>query len=178
MTSNNMPLTDEQRELVANNHKLIYAFGIKTKISMDEYYDILAIGLCKAAKIFNKNRGEFSTVAYRCMQNELNGYWRSKQKQSCIPDDFVLSYDKDDSYSQDSLSKYLIDYNADESMLYDIISTEFRSALTNKEKVIYQHLLDGLTCSEIALELKCKKQSVSYHIKKIRSKAINYLNCK
>ena len=42
-------LTKEQKELVENNHKLIYYYIHKNGLSVDEYYDILAIGLCKAA---------------------------------------------------------------------------------------------------------------------------------
>ena len=42
-------LNDEQRKLVADNHNLIYQYLIDNNLPQDEYYDIAAIGLCKAA---------------------------------------------------------------------------------------------------------------------------------
>ena len=50
-------LTKEQKELVENNHKLIYYYIHKNGLSLDEYYDILAIGLCKAALNFDESKG-------------------------------------------------------------------------------------------------------------------------
>ena len=63
-------LTDEQRELVVRNHKLIFSFCSKYGVRHDEYYDILAIGLIKAVIAYNDSRGKFSNFAYACMQNE------------------------------------------------------------------------------------------------------------
>ena len=38
-------LTDEERDLVTNNHNLIYSYLNKYNLS-DDYYDLCAIGLC------------------------------------------------------------------------------------------------------------------------------------
>ena len=66
------PLTDEQQKLVEANHNLIY-FLLKTyKWTIDKYYDIAAIGLCKAAQRYDESRGvNFSTYAMRVMYNEV-----------------------------------------------------------------------------------------------------------
>lgn len=174
MTDNKEPLTEEQRELVAKNHNLIYGYAYKRKISIDDYYDVLAIGLCKSAKSYNDTKGEFSTFAYRCMDNEINECWRNMQKKSYIPNNIVISYDG----NQDNLVEYFVDYQANESMLYEVISSEFVGLLTGRENTICQLLLMGLTHNEIADKLGCKKQSVAYHIKNIRRKMLNYLSCK
>ena len=64
-------LTKEQKELVENNHKLIYYYIHKNGLSVDEYYDILAIGLCKAALNFDESKGiKFVTYAMFVMRNE------------------------------------------------------------------------------------------------------------
>ena len=64
-------LTKEQKELVENNHKLIYYYIHKNGLSVDEYYDILAIGLCKAALHFDESKGiKFVTYAMFVMRNE------------------------------------------------------------------------------------------------------------
>lgn len=64
-------LTKEQKELVEKNHKLIYYYIHKNGLSVDEYYDILAIGLCKAALHFDESKGiKFGTYALFVMRNE------------------------------------------------------------------------------------------------------------
>jgi len=171
-------LTNEQCELVTKNHNLIYSYAYKKNVSIQDNYDVLAIGLCKAAKTFNKSKGEFSTLAYCCMENELLEQYRLTQKQSYVPDNLVLSYNKDDAYDKDNLSEYLIDRQASESISYVIMSSEFEGSLNEKEIVIYKFLLSGLTYDEIADNLGCKKQSVHYHIKKIRNKFSDYFYCK
>lgn len=64
-------LTKEQKELVEKNHKLIYYYIHKNGLSVEEYYDILAIGLCEAALHFDENKGiKFVTYALFVMRNE------------------------------------------------------------------------------------------------------------
>lgn len=174
----NTCLTEDQRKLVTENHNLIYGYAYNKKILIDDYYDILAIGLCKAAKTFDQDKGKFSTLAYRCMENEINEYWRNTQRKSCIPEDIVVSYNRENFCNQDSLLEYLIDHQASESLLYEIISSEFVDLLTDRENTIYQYLLMGLAHNEIADKLGCKKQSIAYHIKNIRGKLLNYLSYK
>lgn len=174
----NIKLDDKQRDLVSKNHNLIYWFANKNNISVDNYYGILSIGLCKAAYSFDKSKGSFSTFSYHCMQNELNTYWRSLQNKSAIPDDVVVYYDssieQDNSESKTFLEK-IPDNNIHESMLYDIMSDEFISSLTDKEKTIATSLICGLTHDEIANKFECRRQNVTYHVKKIKEKAFNYL---
>mgnify|MGYP001317500519 CR=1 FL=1 len=42
-------ITDEASELVEENHNLIYSLLHKCHLNIEEWYDIAAIGLCKAA---------------------------------------------------------------------------------------------------------------------------------
>lgn len=50
-------LTKEQQELVEKNHQLIYGFANQNGVDPEETYDVLAIGLCKAALSFDPARG-------------------------------------------------------------------------------------------------------------------------
>ena len=88
MTKCNDSLNDEQRKIVENNHDLIYGYAHKMGISIDEYYDILAIGLCKAAKAFDESKGRFSTLAYCCMKNEMCRYYEGKTE---LPHNLAIS---------------------------------------------------------------------------------------
>lgn len=65
-------MTKEAQILVEENHNLIYSYLKEMRLNVDEYYDLAAIGLCKAAIIFDKSFGyQFSTLAYFCMRNEV-----------------------------------------------------------------------------------------------------------
>ena len=74
-------LTDEERELVTNNHNLIYAYLRKFNLSDDDYYDLCAIGLCRAAHFYKPENGKFSVYAFVCMSNIINMEWRKVQRQ-------------------------------------------------------------------------------------------------
>lgn len=65
-------LNKEQQKLVETNHNLIYSFAKSNNIDVEEFYDVLAIGLCKAALVYDENKGMFSTLAYKCMSNSYN----------------------------------------------------------------------------------------------------------
>lgn len=64
-------LTETQRQLAGENHNLIYAFLHEKNLSIDDWYDTAAIGLCKAAGAYDPSRGKFTTIAYRCMYHEV-----------------------------------------------------------------------------------------------------------
>ena len=96
-----MELTLEQQEMVENNHNLIYDFCKRFNYSLDEYYDLCAIGLCKAVMHYNEVRGKFSTFAYRCMHNEIGAAtykskaWKSSKNLKTISFDEPLHITKE-----------------------------------------------------------------------------------
>ena len=165
MSKDIVPLTDEQRELAEKNHNLIYKFAYKRNILIDEYYGILATGLCNAAKIYDSNKGEFSTIAFRCMENELYMFWRSLQKKSCIPNELVYSID-----SEEKSFKEPFDFCHFDKLEYDIMIEELKDILNDNEMKIIKMLLDGEIQSEIAEKMGCKRQNVGYYIKQIKKK--------
>lgn len=73
-------LTDEERELVTNNHNLIYSYLNKFHLP-DDYYDLCAIGLCRAAHFYKPENGKFSVFAFTCMSNIISMEWRKVQRQ-------------------------------------------------------------------------------------------------
>lgn len=68
-------LNNEQRKLVEENHNLIYSFLNNQALSINEWYDVCAIGLCNAALTFNGTT-KFSTLAYKCMLNSVRSVMR------------------------------------------------------------------------------------------------------
>ena len=84
-------LTSTQQKMVEENHNLIYGMAHKYKINLDEYYDVLAIGLCKAAMTFDETKGQFSTFAYVTMLNEYNAVLRHNKTYMVIPEQNLVS---------------------------------------------------------------------------------------
>ena len=65
-----IPLDDAQRKLVEDNHNLIYGFLRDKHLPGTDYYDLMAIAMCRAAVAYN-GTAKFSTFAYKCMKYAL-----------------------------------------------------------------------------------------------------------
>lgn len=174
------PLTKQQQNLVTENHNLIYKFAKMKHLPIDDYYDILAIGLCEASKVFDSDSVEFSTVAFRCMENELNDYYKYISRGKRIPEDMILSYDTP--MNDDALKTTdFLDSFADNNCVHDIVVSGIMSEillnlLSEKEQKVVAFLMNGMNQSDIAKHMDCKRQTVKYYIVQIRKKWDTYLN--
>lgn len=76
-------LNFEQQKLVEDNHNLIYAVMKKYNLGMNEtedWYGLLAVGLCKAAMSYNPDKGQkFTTFAHTVLENEVKMALRKKK---------------------------------------------------------------------------------------------------
>jgi len=177
------PLTKKQQELVEMNHNLIYSFAYKNNLSLEEYYDILAIGMCKAASTFDESKGAFTTVAFRCMRNEVFHYWDSMKKKSVIPNNMIFSYDvhisevMNDTYEdKNSFLSILSNKNYTHDVaIGNIMINEFMEILTKEEKYLVKLLMIGVTQAEIAEKTNRSRQLINLYVMKIRKKLNNYL---
>ena len=177
---NKISLTKEQQDLVEENHNLIYGFAKKRNLDIEEYYGILAIGLCKAAMIYNNEKGNFSTLAFTCMESILYQQWRHEQRQSAIPADMIFSYDvKIDGEESDNRNSFLDVLASNDSthntVVGNIMKNTLLDILTEGERKIVELLDNGLDTVQIATLRGCSKQNISHRIKKIRNKLTNYL---
>ena len=78
-------MTEEQKELVLQNRKLVNHIVKKFPyIRMGDYEDVVSIGtigLIKAAATFDQSKNiTFSTYAGRCIENEIKMYFRQEKK--------------------------------------------------------------------------------------------------
>lgn len=167
-------LTDEQKLLVEQNHKLIYDFIYKKNLNFDEYYDILAIYLCRAAVKFEPEKGYcFSTYVFSVFNNCLKVIWREKSLARSIPEHMIFSYDAQVSETEDGSS--YINTIPDEFDLVDYVIgintySYLLSLLTEKEQYIAIGLMDGKTLQQIADEQNCSKQNIGNYVQRMRIK--------
>ena len=61
-------------------------------MTIDEYYDLAAIGLCKAGLTFNNEKSSFSTYAYKCMYTTVFTEIRNNKANKRIPEHQILYY--------------------------------------------------------------------------------------
>lgn len=77
---NNTPLTPEQRKLAEKHHNFIFYFMKRKGLDQEEFYDILAIALCKAVRTYDPSEYAFATYCYRCFENALRMYIRDNKR--------------------------------------------------------------------------------------------------
>ena len=172
-------LTSKQKELVEVNHNLIYKFASIKNVSIEEYYDILAIGLCKAAMAFDDDKGKFSTFAFKCMSNELGSYFNHMKTQRAIPEALIFSYDAPINDSGDCLLEtFPTKYSIQDAVMNNIMIKKFKNALDKNEENIVRLLVSGMNQCEIARYLKCSRQNINRYTARIRNKWNNIIeNC-
>lgn len=164
-------LNKSQQILVEQNHNLIYGFAQKKNLDVDEYYDLLAISLCKAAEAYETGKGNFSTLAYTVMDNDVKHYWRSLQNKKSIPSDMIVSYDAHDESCE---SPYLDIIAADDTDVS--FQMQYRCMLeqmNETERIICQMLMDGAKQSDIIERLGITKSQYIMAKKKLKTKYHN-----
>ena len=168
-------LSTEQAKLVENNHNMIYSFMKKYKLSEEEWYDVVAIGLVKAAISYIPNEFKFSTYAYKCMYNEMciefknqNKYWKDLlsldyEYESNEGDDFNLGELFDDGSSMES--KIINRINEEE--LYQFFISNLKN---NVEKQVFDMLIQKCTQKQITEETGYSRYEVDNLKKRLARK--------
>lgn len=159
-------LNDEQRRLVELNHNLIYSFLRSKYLSMDsveDWYGVAAIGLCKAALVYDENReAKFSTLAYICMNNEVRMVLRKKRINNVISLYTETTEDKKSYIEEIIPDTYDFTYSV---YLNDAISSASKNLTERNQKILNLIIDNGMKCSEVAVIFGISKQMVNriYH---------------
>lgn len=176
-------LNHEQQQLVEQNHNLIYSFAKSRKLDLEGYYDVLAIGLCKAALVFDENKGTFSTLAYKCMSNEYNKIIKKQTLKRKIPDNLLSSLDAVINISEEDGSEITL-YDCikkdifpipDSSTITNIMIKNFyNNKLTKQEQKVVKLLAQDRTQVEIGKLMRVTRSRIGQIILRIREKWIKF----
>lgn len=168
-------LTSEQKNLVTENHNLIYDLAKKKNINLDEYYDVLAIGLCKAAITFDIEKSKFSTYAYAVMYNTYKNELRKITSNKYIPKDKLLylnvSVQSDNSEEMISVYADLMPDNSvdvEKEVINKMIYEDINSKLKSNDQKIFSMLMDGISVTNIAKHMGVSKQFISKKMKRLQ----------
>lgn len=157
-------LNDAQRKLVEDNHNLIYSFLNSHNLSLDaveDWYGTAAIGLCKAAMIYDEKKGyKFATLAYIVMDNEVKMVMRQNRK--CITN--TVSIDEPVEGADGCCYAELIPDTNDfmySIYLNDAIEIAVRGLSDRDKRILSLIIEQGHSQREVALQLGLSQPHVS-----------------
>lgn len=172
-------LNKQQQKLVEENYSLIYSFLHKHKLSVELFYDLAAIGLCKAAIGFNGSTS-FSTYAYKCMWNSVFSEIKKEQMQKRIPKNKIVCYEETIHKTECGNIK-IIDLlqapaNIEDDVCTKVLWQDAINTLNEKEKTVLDLISAGYTQSGIGEIIGCTQAEVSRIKTQIQKKFKNKLN--
>ena len=165
-----MKLTEEQKKLVEENHSLIYWFAKKYHIPIEDYYDVLAQGLCMAAYHYDPSKCSFSTYAYLCMNTEMHVEYRKTLRKSEIPQGNIFHYENAWQLSDLIPTNEKTENKVIDKISYENLTSLLSDILNDKDKEVLSYILNGLTMREIAKIEGTSHQAIHNRMKKIREK--------
>ncbi len=166
-----MVLNDEQRKMVVDNEKLIYWTMNRFKVSdIDDIYSILALGLCKAACTYKKEKGEFSTWAITIMEMEIKLEFRRRNTKLRRLNYEAFSYNEPLTNTKGKRDvEFLETIQGKSDVWEDLVNIDF-SCLTETEKQIVKLIYEGYNQMEMKEILGLSQSYISRIITKIKKK--------
>lgn len=169
-------MTKEQEQLVTDNHNLIYFFlnkwgKILEYSDMTDYYDICAIGLCKAAITYDSSKDvKFATYAGVCIENEIKLELRNKKKYSAPLYSLDMTFNNtsdgtDEIAFVDNLTTGLSAYD-------EILPYQLDKVLNAREYKLVALVLQDYTQIEIGNIIGISQAQVSRMFSKIKQKLL------
>ena len=163
-------LNTEQKKLVEDNHDLIYGFMTKYKLDFSTWYDVCAIGLCKAGAAYDGSN-RFSTLAYYCMHNEVKNAKRTQSAKKRNDSRVVsLNCEVKTVYNEDVPLEAVIDSgakNEEYTIGKDWADWFIENLPLNTLKILYERM-QGFTCQEIAIKIGITTSRVAQILKNLR----------
>lgn len=163
------PLTKEQKIFAEENHNLIYSFLAKHGLSIDDWYDIAAIGYVKAVGSFDDSKAVFSTFAYLCMLRRVHAEMRKDMavRRTAL----VISLNKPITNAETTeVGDFIAD--KDDYITEMLTRNTLRSEATEQQLQIVNLCYFGYTQKEIASKLGMSQASVSREMKKLKETCV------
>lgn len=146
---------------------MIYSFLYKYHLDVEEWYDIAAVGLCKAANTYNNDKSEFSTYAYKCMYTTIIMEKRKENAMRTIPQNQIVYYENqvNESSKDNDTSTFLNYIPSKQDIENETISAlsleNIENELVGNKKKVFLLLREGYTQCEISKIIGISKQRVS-----------------
>lgn len=136
-------------------------------MDVEEWYDLAAIGLCKAANTYNNNKSGFSTYAYKCMYTTIIMEKRKENAMRIIPQNQIVYYENqvNESSKENDTSTFLNYIPSKQNIENETISTlsleNIENELAGNKRKVFLLLREGYAQCEISEIIGISKQRVS-----------------
>lgn len=136
-------------------------------MDVDEWYDIAAIGLCKAANTYNNDKSGFSTYAYKCMYTTIMIEKRKENAMRTIPQNQIVYYENQvNKESKNNDSSTFLNYipskqNVENETISTLLLDDIENELVGNKRKVFIMLRNGYTQCEISKIIGISKQRVS-----------------
>lgn len=128
----------------------------KYHLDVEEWYDLAAIGLCKAANTYNNNKSGFSTYAYKCMYTTIIMEKRKENAMRIIPQNQIVYYENqvNESSKENDTSTFLNYIPSKQNIENETISTlsleNIENELAGNKRKVFLLLREGYAQCEIS----------------------------
>lgn len=169
-------MTTDEENFYMDNINIAYQLAWKYYkkfrgyIDIEELKSICLLGLVKAVKSFNKELGfNFSTYAYRVIQNEILMFNRTNKKWNKNISLSTEIYDTEDMSLEDIIdTNFDIEEGVSNSIYIQKLYEEIDSMYPRYKKIIL-YKLQGMTMCEIGEKLNLSQPQISRDYQKILS---------
>lgn len=170
-------MTDEQKKLAEENHNLIYSFLREHKLSIEEYYGLASIGLCRACMDYDSSKSKFSTYAYSCMYTQVMHQIRSESAVKRGRGNQTVSYQetfKHDGRGDDVEMLEVIPSrdNTENEAVARIVIGNAVSSLSERDRKVIGLISAGYGQTETGSMVGLSQASVSKIVKEFREQVV------
>lgn len=152
-----MRLTEQQSQIVSDNHDLIYWYIHKNRLSVDEWYDIFALELCYAVLTHNPSRGSLSNYfKLRCDWVFCNTIQKNTELK-----EFSSDMENTDHERTVGIEEEILD------------QIEIERLFKEKNGDIYKLIYEGYNQSEIAEKIGKRQATISRTLKRVRKNNVH-----
>lgn len=145
------PLSPEERRFASDNYHLITEFLKRSKLDVEEFFDVVVFEFLLSVEIYLNNtelqsRCNFEAVSYMHMKRAVYRHFREQKtmKRSSVAG--VVSFEEIDAYVGESV------YSMSNEVLLEYRETiqRIETLLTEEQRKIFVEKLDGYSLKEIA----------------------------
>ena len=151
-----------KQKLIEDNMNLVYALISReypTYLHDEDIVQCGMLGLCRAADKWDENKGKFSAFAWHCIRNEIIRELNKRAKHKGV---LSLDYETVTDGVRGSLGDTIV---GEEDVVY---IDDCENQLTPLQRKIVALLKKGMSGKDIAKQLGCTSQMVSWTRRKIR----------
>lgn len=170
-------LSEQQKQLLVENHNLIYKVINDMNLPIDEYYGTASEAACKAIADFNHDIGKVGTYMYNCIKyaiiNEIRDTSAVKRGGKAITISYNTTYYSDIDGEGTELIETLTDGKIfEKNLISSLHFCDFLCILTHQEKTVFLGMLDGKSSKAIGKCMGVTRQAVDLIKKKVIQKYI------